>query len=96
MSDNVREFVEVSERKRAVGLELDELLDKRKGLAVMSRKMTERVTDAEREGILREYNRLVCECDSAAGRLRWQLEVLDHELDELAGVHGPSKGKWYD
>jgi hypothetical protein len=87
MGDNVREFSETYQKKRAVGAELDELLERREGFAVMARKMTEGwVSEQERDAILAGYNEKVGQLDSQAAKLRHQIELLDAELDRLAGV----------
>lgn len=89
MTENRAEYVATRERQRALGLELDALLDKRAGFCHVSRAMTyNQVSPEQRDGVLAAYTREVAELDSEAGRLRFKIEQLEVKLDTLAGVYG--------
>ena len=88
MGENVAEYMATRERQREAGIALDRVLEQRRGMAETSRAMTAQwVTDEQRDAILAEYTRKCAELSAQAGRLRWQISVLDHELDDLAGVN---------
>lgn len=95
---SLEKYVEAQTERRRIGLELDGLLETRNAMAAEGPKMAGgmRGSEVDRDKVVTAYAHKVAGMDSRLGQMRFQLELLEAEMDKIVVDDRVTEAAWHD